>query len=468
MKKIFSLVIVTIILLSTYCYATSGDSTNDNRTYEDGYRDGVSDGYDEGYSDGIGDGRERVPVVTFVETNDLPAAGAGETINLSVTFRNTSIYSAKELTITPDLEDTPLVYERPLKYGMKKTLKNREEVTTSFNIKISEDARIGTYPVKFKVEYKNNMDELFTREDVVYFKVTSERLKPIITISDITNNLESIKAGDTFRLSFNVNNIGGSEAENVELSLEGFGQTTLIPVDARDYNYIGTIGAKEKSIQNFDIMASEDITSKNNTITANITYKDSLGEEHKLTKNIYIVGVDIGDNTTDKEDEKTARPKMIISSYGLNPTDVTAGDIFTLGFTFKNTSKEKKIRNLKITISSEEGAFIITRGSNTFYIEEMEKQAMVTREIELKAKQDLASNSYKVNITFDYEDFSGNQYTATETLNIPVTEYSKLIINSVYAGEGYVNSTTNLSFDYVNMGKATVSNLTANVECDYE
>ena len=182
MKKIFSLVIVTIILLSTYCYATSGDSTNDNRTYEDGYRDGVSDGYDEGYSDGIGDGRERVPVVTFVETNDLPAAGAGETINLSVTFRNTSIYSAKELTITPDLEDTPLVYERPLKYGMKKTLKNREEVTTSFNIKISEDARIGTYPVKFKVEYKNNMDELFTREDVVYFKFTSERLKPIINI----------------------------------------------------------------------------------------------------------------------------------------------------------------------------------------------------------------------------------------------------------------------------------------------
>ena len=126
------------------------------------------------------------------------------------------------------------------------------------------------------------------------------------------------------------------------------------------------------------------------------------------------------------------------------------------------------MRNIKITISSGEGAFIITRGSNTFYIEEMDKQAMITREIELKAKQDLASNSYKVNIEFDYEDFSGNQYNSTETLNIPVTEYSKLVINSVFAGQGYVGSNTNLSFDYVNMGKATVSNLTASVEGDYE
>ena len=35
-------------------------------------------------------------------------------------------------------------------------------------------------------------------------------------------------------------------------------------------------------------------------------------------------------------------------------------------------------------------------------------------------------------------------------------------------GEAYVGGNTNLSFDYINMGKATVSNLTASVEGDYE
>lgn len=478
MKKIFSLIIIAIIFVGvlvitcSFSYAASGDTGNiggnDDKTYEDGYRDGLNDGYDDGYDDGIGAGKERVPVVSFIEDKEIQEVNAGETLNLTVNFRNSSIYNAKDLTITPDLEGTPLVYERPLKYKMTKTLKGHDESKTSFSIKVSENAKIGTYPVKFKIEYKNNRDEVFTREDVIYFKVKNEKLKPIITVSNIVNSLMTIKAGDTFNLSFDINNIGGSEAKEIEVLLEGFSQTSLMPIDAKDYNYVGTLKANETSKQSFDILTSNNINSENNVITVKISYKDSEGESHNISKNIYIVGVDIGDNVSEEEDEKAAKPKMIISSYGLNPTEVVAGDIFKLGFTFKNTSREKKIRNIKITISSGEGAFIITRGSNTFYIEEMDKQAMITREIELKAKQDLASNSYKVNIEFDYEDFSGNQYNSTETLNIPVTEYSKLVINSVFAGQGYVGSNTNLSFDYVNMGKATVSNLTASVEGDYE
>ena len=478
MKKLFSILLgaifITTLFISTYSvsYAASGDSTNiggnEDKTYEDGYRDGMNDGYDDGYSDGIGAGKERVPVVSFIEDKEIQEIDAGETLNLTINFKNSSIYNAKDLTITPILEGTPLVYERPLKYKMSKTLKGHDESKTSFSIRVSENAKVGTYPIKFKLEYKNNRDEVFSREDVIYFKIKNEKLKSIITVSNIVNSLASIKAGDTFKLSFDIKNIGGSEAKDIEILLEGFAQTALMPIDARDYNYVGTLKANEMSTQSFDILTSEDISSKNNVLTAKITYKDAENETHSLTKNIYIVGVDIGDNVSDEENEKVAKPKMIISSYGLNPTEVVAGDIFTLGFTFKNTSREKKIRNIKITISSDQGAFIITRGSNTFYIEEMDKQAMVTREIELKAKQDLASNSYKVNIEFDYEDFSGGQYNSTETLNIPVTEYSKLVINSVFAGQGYVNSNTNLSFDYVNMGKATVSNLTASVEGDYE
>ena len=462
MKKLFSLLIVIMILFATFCHAASGD-----KTYEEGYRDGVNDGYDEGYSDGIGAGKEKVPMVNFIESKEIPEIGAGETLDLTINFKNNSLYGAHDLVITPNLENTPLVYDRPLTYKTTKTLKGYEEGKASFSIKVSENAKIGTYSIRFKVEYKNIKDESFSREEVAYFKVTKERLKPIVTISNIQNSLSSIKAGDVFQISFDISNIGESDAKNMEVFLEGFSQTALMPVDSKDYNYIGTLKAKETKTQTFTILASSDISSKNNTITANIKYKDNLNEEQTLTKNIYVVGIDTEGNTSEDED-KTAKPKMIISSYGIAPNTVVAGDVFSFGFTFKNTSNEKKIRNLKITISSEEGAFIITKGSNTFYIEEMERSASMTRDIELKAKQDLASNSYKVNLLFDYEDFNGHEYTATETINIPVTEYSKLVINSVYAGESYVNANTNLSFDYVNMGKATISNLTASVEGDYE
>lgn len=461
-KKITLIVaiVITIFAINSICFAASGD-------YDSGFGAGYEQGFDEGYSEGLGAGKERVPIVDIVETNDLIEVAAGDTLELKIEFKNSSVYSARKLTITPDLEGTPLVYERPLKYMTTKSLQGGDKGSTTFNIKVSNDAKVGTYSINFKIEYTNNRDEAFSRDGIAYFKVTSEKLRPILTISNIHNSLETIKAGDRFDLSFDLTNIGGSEAKNLEVSLDGFGQTTLMPIDARDYNYIGSLAAKEISKQTFGILTSEEISQKNNTITVNVSYRDADDQEYTLTKNIYITGVDIGDNTSDDDGDNSAKPKMIISSYGLNPTDITAGKVFDLNFTFKNTSKDKRIRNIKITVSSEEGAFIITKGSNTFYIEEMDKDASISRSIELKAKQDLASNSYQVHIAFDYEDFSGKEYNSVETLNIPVTEYSKLVINSVYAGEGYVNSNVSLSFDYVNMGKATVSNLTASVEGDY-
>ena len=70
-------------------------------------------------------------------------------------------------------------------------------------------------------------------------------------------------------------------------------------------------------------------------------------------------------------------------------------------------------------------------------------------------------------LSFDYEDYNGNEYSSSETINIPVTEYSKLEINSVYANDAMLGSNTSLSFSYINMGKATISNLTASVEGDF-
>lgn len=85
MKKIVSVIVATTILFSAVCCAASGD-----RTYEDGYRDGASAGYDEGYSDGLGAGKERVPIVSFVEAKEIPTVEAGGILNLTIQFKNTS------------------------------------------------------------------------------------------------------------------------------------------------------------------------------------------------------------------------------------------------------------------------------------------------------------------------------------------------------------------------------------------
>lgn len=412
--------------------------------------------------------RQKIPRIIFVEDAEIPRVSAGEELKLLINYKNDSIHTASKLRFTPVLEDTPIVYERPIVFERQTTLRGGKEDTVSFNFQISETAKIGTYPLKFKLEYCNTRDENYTSEATVYFKVDKEKTKPIVEIENINMGEHSIYAGGRFNLSFDIANNGEINANNLEVSITDQNENKFMVVGADDYRYIGTLKNAEKIKVNFDINVSDKIQKGNNTIGVSIRYKDNSEKEYNLEKTIYVLDVKSENEKEDEDDESAATPKIIIASYSTNPKTIVAGNDFDFSFIIKNTSKDKKLRNMKVTVSSTEGAFIITKGSNTFYIEEIGKDESISRSIDLKAKQSLTSNSYPVILDFDYEDFNGNQYRASETINIPVTEYSKLVINSIMAGEGYVGENANLSFDYVNMGKATISNLTASVEGDYE
>ncbi|MBR3280649.1 MAG: hypothetical protein IKI57_02210 [Clostridia bacterium] len=464
MKKLgLIFIIVTMVLVSSLTFA-------DEKTVEDAY----NDGYDDGYNAGKNSAKAKTPLVKIKQSEDIPEVEPGAIIEFKLRFKNESNDKAMSLHITPQIEDNKaLIYERPLEYATTVALKANSEGTCTFKIRTSEEAKMGTYALKLKLEYKNASNEVFTRDDVTYFKIITEKSKPIINVSNIVLSSQNLKYGDRFIASFDISNIGESDAKDVELKLEGFTDSGIMPLDSKDYSYLGTIEGRNTVNQKFNFVISDDIETKDNTITATITYKGFDDKEYTASKKIYITGVKLkpkssGDKETDNDDVKYAKPKTIISSYSINPNNLVAGDDFTFSFTFKNTSREKAIRNVKVTVSSKEGCFIITRGSNTFYIESVGASQSVSKKIDLKAKQDLTSNSYELNLNFEYEDYNGAEYNSIETINIPVTEYSKLVINGINISEGYVGQPSSLSFDYVNMGKATISNLQASVEGDFE
>ncbi len=416
----------------------------------------------------IDDFKEKKPVVIIEDLEVIPEAEAGGTLDLKLKYKNDSEYSAYNLKIEPIFEDMPLVYERPITFKRDKSLRANNVGEMSFQFKVADDAKLGVYGLKFKLTYSNLRDENYDNEQTVFFKIYKEKIKPIINISEISTGENGVSANNRFPLSFKLTNAGEVDASSVEILLNGLSANGFMAVDSNDYKYIGELKNGQSITTTFDMFASEDIISGTNTLSVQIKYKDTTGNDLSTEKTIYIQDVKSeNDSEDDGSGDKYAKPKIIISSYSTNPKSIVAGNVFNFSFNFKNTSAERKLRNMKITISSSDGAFIITNGSNTFYIEEMDIGQELNRSIELRAKQDLASNSYPLSISFGYEDFKGYEYTAEETINIPVTEYSKLLINYVYAGEAYIDSNTSLSFDYINMGKATISNLTASVEGDY-
>ena len=472
MNKKFGIILLTLIMVMTFCHLAFAD----DGTYNDGYI--------EGYEQGLKDGKDRVqartPIVRIQDPKELPSANPGEILEFKITYKNESQYPAKNLVITPIFEDDKvLIYERPLVHRSLQGLKARAEETVTFSIKVNEDAKKGTYPMKIKFEYTNSMDEGFTREETAYYKILSEKTKPILNISNIKYSQNSFSYGDRFNVSFDVNNIGVDEAKEVEIKMTGFENNTIMPVNSNDYSYVGTLNGKGSNkgnvfTQGFAMQISKNIEVHDVTLTITVEYKGFDDKEYKIEKNIYVTGIKINEKSGDKKEEekkdevRLPKPKVIVSSYGMYPNDITAGDEFTFNFTLKNTSRDKAIRNIKITVGSKEGSFIITKGSNTFYVESMGTQATISKQLDLKAKQDLLSNSYEVHLDISYEDYDGEEYDSNESVNIPVTEFSKLAINSVMIDDGYVDNPSNLSFSYANMGKATISNLIATVRGDYE
>lgn len=460
MKRIINACLTFVLIFSTVVLAAEGSETEG--TYQDGY----NAGYNAGYSDGSDNVYvPKVPKIIFVKQEKIPEVGAGENLSISIDYKNDSSNTAKNIKITPSFEDMPLVYERPVVYENIKSLRKNQTNTASFSFKVKDDAKKGVYAIKFKLEYENLSEEDYSNEQVFYFKITKENVKPILTISNITTEPANVSAGENFVLRFNVNNIGDVEASDTSIRLTSLSTDTFMPLDGNDFSYIGTIDAKTSVTKSFNLIASKNIKKGNNTLGLKATYLNSNNEEKSEEKTIYILDV-LSENASG--DEVTGnKPKIIIESYSTNPSSIVAGQTISFSFKFKNTSKDKKIGNMKITISSEDGAFMIANGSNTFYIDSMEPQGTATKTIGLNVKQDLTSKSYPINISFDYEDANSNSYQSNEVINIPVVEYSNLVINSVYAGEGMIDQETNLSFDYINMGKAKVSNLTASVEGDY-
>lgn len=436
MKKIISILILTLIIFNCIVIADEDD------WYE----------------------APKVPRLTFANVTEIPSVSAGDYLILELTIQNESLHTAKDIKVTPEIGELPIEWEKPTDYTKISSISRSKEKNITYKFKIKDSAKIDTYGLKFNFAYQNSLGEAFTSSQTIYFKVIQEKSNPVFVIDNIITEPETIIAGKPVTVSFTISNIGGLDAKTSYVSLSNLSKDTFMPANSVDSKYVDTIAAGESVRVSYDLLVSENIEKGTNELEVKIDY-NSDGKDSSISRNIYLNNI-LSENEAPVSKEG-GTPKVMISSYSTNPKNITAGDNFVFNFTFTNTNAVKAIRNIKITVSSDEGSFIIAKGSNTFFIESLGPKGSISKSIELIAKQDLTSKSYPVNLNFDFEDSAGNEYTSKEVISLPITEYSKLVINSVYVGEAYVDGTTNLSFDYINMGKATVSNLTASVEGDY-
>lgn len=404
------------------------------------------------------------PRVIFENNTTIQKVKAGDSFEVGIIVKNVGDEYAKDVTITNTSKDAPIYWETAVDTYTIRKLSTNSKKEIKLTLKVRETADVGIYSLPFDITYVNYMGTSYSNKQTIYFEVVEELSKPLLVVRNIKNLPSVVTAGSSNNLEFEVYNSGELFARRVKLTLTGTSKDGFMVKDAITTRYFDELDGGTSTIVNFDLLVSENIKKGTNELNVELDYYDQDNTHYTDTRTIYINDVLGAETNTGK-----GTPKIIISDYLINPNNIVAGNKFSLDFTFKNTHLTKNITNMKIVVNSNDGTFIIDNSSNSFYVQNLEPEAEISKSISFRTKQDTLSGAYPVTVSFEYEDSEGNQYSSNETINVPITEKSNLSIDNINGPyELYQGNTGYISFEYYNKGKATISNLSVKVEGDYK
>lgn len=416
----------------------------------------------------------------------------GEEFDISMRISNEGDLKAKDVSVS--LGDFTATSEILPNYSSSNlTLSDLDSgagTTVRFPVKVSSKATEGPKSLTVTVSWwDDKKSEGYTKTSSMYINVIvpaeekQNNGKPNLVITNVKQTPDQPAAKGKVRVSFTVENKGKTDVKQLKFTPSNIAASGLSPVSSKPYIYIDELKAGKKKAVKMDYELSADVTEGLHELTYAFTYKylNKDGTDYEDgTENVSIFVRDVKNPTVTVN---TSVPKLIISNFSTGDEKLKAGSVFTFSFDVKNTHATIAAKNIKVSISSENNIFSQTQGSNSFYIDQIPAGATVTKSIELKVKADAASNAYPLKISFDYEydgkttsadgkteEVGTASKTIDEILNLQVAENARPVVQDIYISsydEPRVNEATTLTFNFYNMGKSTLNNVTATVVSDF-
>lgn len=300
---------------------------------------------------------------------------------------------------------------------------------------------------------------------------------PTFTIKSKDNKVPTFKAGESKEWKLVVTNNSKEEVENVIVTPQLGDDSKSWPFETEEQDYsknIGTLPAGHSREVAFKFKQREDVPTDRYTLLFTVSGDGTETQESKFYINTtakpeekkqdenkpddkqkntdknqgntdgqdadvaaYSVdgGVDNGDVSYAGGDSGSSSsgsvPRVIVTGFTTDPTEVHAGQDFTLTVHLKNTSKTSNVQNMLFELTAPtEGedaqtsapAFLPTSGSDSVYLDGIGAGGNADIAIKLNAKSDLLQKPYSISLAMKYEDANNAQVEGTSNLSIPVKQ----------------------------------------------
>lgn len=160
-------------------------------------------------------------------------------------------------------------------------------------------------------------------------------------------------------------------------------------------------------------------------------------------------------------------PRIMLTGFAATPAEVEAGKDFTVSFTLLNTSPNKRVENIKVTLSSgESAAFLPANGSSSLFIRGISSGDQAIETMSFHSLPSLEERPYQMTLNIEYEDTDANPYQSQETVAVPVTQSVRAdtSVPQVVPEMLQVGQDASVAFSIHNQGKTKLYNAKAVVK----
>lgn len=307
----------------------------------------------------------------------------------------------------------------------------------------------------------------FAGEDDTAPNDTQSASQPRLMVESYTLSKPDLKPNESATLEIklknhslkkNINNIAITLSDEAnEISTMGVNSgyiDKIIPNST--YTYTTTIRATKT--------ASEGV----HKLAVSLEYEDDDYTQYTSTSQISI-------NVTKKKEAKkptkkattqnASRPQLIVTSYSLDGKYVSPSKSANLSVILKNESKDKSIKNLKLTISEEKNDIKFKR--ETFFVDEIKPKGTYTLNIELTAAKTAEIGEHKLVLASTYEDKYFTSFESSDNILINVKQKTALDYNGIILPKKLTqDDTATMEVNLMNTGKSAIRNAKISFDID--
>ncbi len=302
----------------------------------------------------------------------------------------------------------------------------------------------------------------------------------------------TVSYGQQVSIVLPVINFGTEELNNLIIEPQTSTVVTEWPFEPDMTSYLQTEPfipgnqTKEAAMANrreftFIFTARSDVMSGYYPLKFNVWYtKAGVRSEEPAVLTVYVKTVGKpGSGIIGGSGQETSgsKPRIVVTGFETNPSQVFAGDTFTLTIHVQNTAKDTAVTNVLFDMqAAQEGedktntysAFLPTSGASSVYMDRIGANTAADIVIEMTAKADLAQKPYVLDVNMKYDAGTTFDLTDKASVSIPISQESRFdtSIPEVVPAEITVGSQSNVMFSIYNTGKTTLYNVQVKFHAD--